>query len=292
MKEKKIPLSQLQARILAIVILVLSLSLIAIGSYAVYLRLTLKEYELRIIELKATRPKAPQSGETTLVATRVDRGEQSSMATPIHVATGVSAVYTEEISEAGTAEDIVEEDVEKLIEELFEVHIPSFEFLVSNMRLTLDASECFSVTVESSPEAIYSALEASPNYLIDRISTDVFIVVKIEPLVQVATAVTETSESLSSTRTEEFFSLQLLAYYSIETALEKSFLLRSNGFPSFVYSYYSSSGRKWYAVELGLYTGLSNALKASREIPEDFIGKIIGHNVSDRFVRKIRSPIP
>jgi len=276
----------------------LSLSLIAIGSYAVYLRLTLKEYELRIIELKATKPGAPQSGKATLVATPVDHGGLSEMATSIHVETGASktaeasAVYTEEVSKAGTAEDTIEEDTKKLIEEFFKVRIPSFEFLVSNMRLTLDASESFSVTVESSPEVIYSALEASPDYLIDRISTDVFIVVKIEPPVRMATATTETSESVSSTKTEEFYSLQLLAYYSIETALEKSFLLRSNGFPSFVYSYYSSSGRRWYAVELGLYTDLSNALRASREIPEDLVGKIIGHNVADRFVRKIRSPMP
>ncbi|HCZ06559.1 MAG: hypothetical protein PWP37_1180 [Thermotogota bacterium] len=303
MKEKrKMSLTLLQARILAITILALSLLLIALGSYAIYLKLTLKEYELKIVELKTQKPPAPKndlsafaSTPTTTPSTALESVELTKVSTPGTPGRIVAKekTATSSISEGSegtkTEEEEVAEVTEELIERFFEVNVPSFEFLVSNMRATLDASESFNVTLEPSPDVIYAALEASPDYLIDRVSTDLFILVKVGSPTSTA-ATSSTAESPSSTQTAEFYSIQLLAYYTFETALEKTFLLRSNGFPAFVLSYFSSSGRKWHAVELGVYAGLSDALKASSELPEDLIGKIIGHNIADRFVRRIRSP--
>lgn len=302
MKEKrKMSLTLLQARILAITILALSLLLIALGSYAIYLKLTLKEYELKIVELKTPKPPAPKndlsaftSTPTVTPSTSVERAELTKISTPgtseefvTREKTATSSIS--EASEGTETEEEIAEVTKELIERFFEVNVPSFEFLVSNMRNTLDASESFNVTLEPSPDVIYAALEASPDYLIDRVSTDLFILVKVGSPTSTA-ATTSTAESPSSTQTAEFYSIQLLAYYTFETALEKAFLLRSNGFPAFVLSYFSSSGRKWHAVELGVYAELSDALKASSELPEDLIGKIIGHNIADRFVRRIRSP--
>ncbi len=256
---KKVTLTQLQARILVIIIVILSIIVMGLSAYTVILKLTIKEYELKIEEIKT-------GGRSAVVK----RSEGSRVTTP----TTEEKVFLPPVPSAGITLEGATVDLSRYVE----VESPDFSFLVEHMKISVSSSDTFLLSVEASPDVVYLALEASPQYLIDRYSTNTYVFIRfVEP------------SDLSTGAITHFYSIQLLAYLDFEHAYNKVKLLRMNDLPAFVYSYTAPSGKRYYAVELGVFADLLTALKASKELGMEDVGKILNHDISDRFVRRIEA---
>lgn len=237
-------------KIMAVLIVVLSVGVVLLSGYAYLLKIENDRYDLMIQEIRT------QVLPDTVSATEFK---------PPMI---VDVPNTANVSK----EEPPQSDGQRFYLELFD-----FRKLILRSIDFLTRSEPFSYVSVNETTAFKLCIDAGEgNYHITRLDDGYYGV-----LFRGSNPLPEVFASRSG------YGVQLVSHTRGDGLSQQVTDLRMNGYPAFIYKSTGSDGRTFYAAVLGVFPNLEMARNYSKIIDEKEIRQITGWGISDRYIRTI-----